>query len=90
MQPTDVLKRSPNAAHQAVGEEAVLINLNNGTYYTLNDTGAMFWDLLDGQRSVADCACAIATEYDVTADVVETDILELASEFVAEGLAIVG
>ncbi|RME99143.1 MAG: PqqD family protein [Chloroflexi bacterium] len=89
MQPTDVLTRSPHAAHQTLGEEAVLINVNSGDTYSLNDTGTMFWELLDGRRTVADCARAIAAEYDVTADVVEADLLELAAEFAAEGLAIV-
>ena len=86
---TDVLHRSPNAAHQTVGEEAILIDLNSGTYYSLNDTGTMFWELIDGQRTIADCAAHIAGEYDVEAEVVAGDLLELAAEFKAEGLVFV-
>jgi hypothetical protein len=89
MRATDKPHHSPHAAHQTVGEEAILINLNTGSYYSLNDTGTRFWELLDGQRSIADCAHLIAGEYEVEASTVEADLLELAAEFRAEGLIIV-
>jgi hypothetical protein len=89
MQVTDKLQRSPEASHQMVGEEAILINLTTGSYYSLNDTGAIFWELLDGQRTIADCARQIAQEYDVEVEMVEEDLLELATEFNEEGLIVV-
>ena len=89
MQLNDKLRHSSNAAHQMVGEEAILINLITGSYYSLNDTGTMFWELLDGERTIADCARLIAAEYEVEADVVEADLLELAAGFEQEGLIIV-
>ena len=89
MQVTDKPRPSPNAAHQTVGEEAILINLNTGSYYSLNDTGTMFWGLLDGERTISDCAQLIATEYEVEAGMVEADLLELATDFNHEGLIIV-
>jgi hypothetical protein len=88
MQRTDKLSQSSNATHQMVGEEAILINITNGNYYSLNDTGAKFWSLLDGQRTIADCARLIALEYEVEPSLVEADLLELASEFQQEGLII--
>ncbi|MDX1521315.1 MAG: PqqD family protein [Anaerolineae bacterium] len=89
MQATDKPQRSPDASHQMVGEEAILINLTSGEYYSLNDTGAAFWELIDGQRTIADCAATIAADYDVEAGVVEEDLLELAAEFKSEGLIVV-
>ncbi len=89
MEINDKPQASPHAAHQKVGEEAILINLNTGAYYSLNDTGTMFWELLDGQRTIADCASLIAQEYDVEATVVEPDLLELATHFEDEGLIVV-
>jgi len=89
MQATDKPRHHPEAAHQGVGEEAILINLTTGSYYSLNDTGAMFWELLDGQRTIAACAEAIAEEYEVEPAVVEADLLELATLFEEEGLIVV-
>lgn len=89
MQLSDRPRHSPQATHQGVGEEAIVINLHTGSYYSLNDTGTLFWELLDGQRTIADCAQQIATEYDAEVSEVEADLLELAAEFKAEGLIIV-
>ena len=89
MQLSDKPQHSPNATHQTVGEEAILINATTGVYYSLNDTGTSFWELLDGQRTIADCARIIAEEYEVEPGLVEDDLLELAAEFSAEGLIIV-
>ena len=89
MQLTNQPQRSPAAAHQAVGDEAVLINLNTGSYYTLNEIGALFWDMLNGQRSISDCAQLVVQEYEVDLAVVEADLLELAVDFQREGLIVV-
>ena len=89
MQVTDILERSDDANYEKVGDEAILISLTTGSYYSLNDTGTMFWELIDGQRTIADCAREIAGEYEVEAGLVEADLLELAAEFAEEGLVLV-
>ena len=82
------LQHSPEAVYQTIGEEAVLINLNTGSYYSLNDTGTIFWELLDGHRTVSECARRIAAEYEVEVEIVEADLLELAIDLKGEGLII--
>ena len=89
MKETDILRRSPSATHQTVGEEAIVIDVNSGAYYTLNETGTIFWELIDGQRTIADCANEIAGQYEVEREVVTADLLELAAELQTEGLVIV-
>lgn len=88
MDANTILQHSPEAVYQTVGEEAVLINLNTGAYYSLNDTGTAFWELLDGRRTVAECARRIAADYEVEAAVVEADLLELAIDLQGEGLIV--
>jgi hypothetical protein len=92
VQLTDKLHHHPQTAYQTVGEgeaeEAIIINLTTGAYYSINDTGTMFWQLLDGQRTIGDCARLIAAEYDVEIGEVETDLLELAVELKKEGLLV--
>jgi hypothetical protein len=82
------IQHSPNATFQIVADEAILIHLNTGVYYSLNDVGTSFWNLMDGQRNIGECAAVIATEYGAPREVVLSDLLELASELAAEDLAI--
>lgn len=89
MHSSDKPRRHPDATHETVEEEAIIINLNTGVYYTANDTATVFWELIDGRRTIADCAQLIANEYEVEAEVVEADLLELAAELKSEGLIVV-
>lgn len=89
MKLTDTPQRHPDATYQTVGQEAIIIKLSTGDYYSLNDTGTIFWGLLNGKTSIADCAKAIAAEYDAPPDEVQADLLELAAEFEQEGLIVV-
>ncbi len=86
MEPTTRLQRSPNATFQIVADEAILIHLQSGVYYSLNEVGTAFWNLLDGQRTLDECAVQIAAEYNAPAEEVLSDLVELAGELQAEGL----
>jgi len=81
------LQRSMNATYQVVADEAILIHMKTGVYYSLNQVGTLFWQLLDGSRSVADCATALAQEYNAPRDEIQADLIELGDDLVREGLA---
>ncbi|MCC7361316.1 MAG: PqqD family protein [Anaerolineales bacterium] len=80
------LRHSPDATVQEVAGEAILIHLQTGVYYSLNDVGTAFWNLLDGALSIEACAQSLAAEYNAPADVVLADLLELAADLHKEGL----
>lgn len=48
--------------------------------YTLNETGARVWALLDGQTGVGEIRDAIVDEYEVSAGEAEQDLLELLAQ----------
>ena len=81
------LQHSPNATFQVVADEAIVIQLQTGVYYSLNAVGTAFWNLLDGQLTIGECASRIAAEYSAPPEVVLADLLELSGELEAEGLA---
>ena len=54
------LRHSANATYQTIEGEAVLIHMQTGNYYSLNDVGTTFWELLNGARTLGDCAAKIA------------------------------
>jgi hypothetical protein len=86
LDPSTRLQRSPNATFQVVADEAILIHLQTGVYYSLNEVGTAFWELLDGQRSLHDCAAHLAAEYNAPPEVILADLDELAGELAKEGL----
>jgi len=69
-----------------LGGEAVILGLESGQYYSLNDSGSMVWDMIQEPRPVAELRDAILDEYDVESDACERDLLALLGELAHEGL----
>lgn len=83
-----ILTRADSASFEVVAGEAILIDINTGTYFSLNSIGTEFWQLLDGSQSVAQHADTIATKYSVEPSMVEGDLLELAGKMAADNLVV--
>lgn len=87
---TDCPHHAPRAAHETTEGQAVIVNLNSGTLFSLNATGTFLWERLDGRTSLAAIAAALATAYEVETSVTEPDVLELANTLLQEGLLVKG
>jgi Coenzyme PQQ synthesis protein D (PqqD) len=81
------LQHSANATYQVVAGEAILIHMKSGVYYSLNEVGTAFWQLMDGRHSIADCAKILAAEYAAPVEVIQEDLTEVATDLVRENLA---
>lgn len=58
-------------------EEAVILDLRNGVYYGLEETGARIWQLLKRPTSLGALRDALVGEYDVEPEPCERDLREL-------------
>ena len=87
-----VFQRSPNATHQSVAGEAIVIDLNTGSYYSLNETGTWLWENVDGQRRVGQLARELAVVCSIPdqTDTVQGDLVELLNDLLAEKLIVAG
>ena len=81
-----ILKRGGKATYQVVAQEAILIHMDTGTYYSLNPVGTEFWERLDGAQTLGQHAAALAQKYSVDEAMVVGDLLELAEKLQAEDL----
>ena len=75
---------------QSAADETMLLDLDGGTYFALNEVGARVWELCDGEHSVAGIAAVLADEYDAPVELIEQDVLELVTELEAERLIATG
>jgi hypothetical protein len=66
----------------------VLLDPQSGKYYTLEAVGTRVWQLCDGKRTIAEIATIIGQEYEESAEVIETDLVELLEELVDEQLVV--
>lgn len=73
---------------QRAEETVVLLDVESGEYYALNDVGGRVWELCDGTRSVAEIVAALIEEYDAPAASITVDVMELLGELTRERLLV--
>jgi hypothetical protein len=81
-----ILAVSPRVYSRALADEVVLLDFGRGEYYGLDEVGALLWKMAEAKRSIGDAVTAVVERYDADRTRVETDVLALAAELVAEGL----
>jgi len=69
-----------------VGDEAVLLNLDNEGYYGLDDIGRDFLEALVDSPSVADARARLLARYEVDEATLDQDLERLVEELLAHGL----
>jgi hypothetical protein len=78
MKPTDRITAAPNVAATPLPGEMVLLQLETGHYYGLDEIGARSWQLMVTQGlSIADAAAGITAEYDAELPQVQADLIAL-------------
>lgn len=76
-----------DTAFRAVDNEAVILHLGSGNYYSINHVGKRMFELLqNGICDVDELSEKIAAEYKVDSALVKTDIEELLTDLVRENL----
>ncbi len=83
---TEYPTRTEEVAFRIIDGEAVLLHLDNGVYYTLNEVGSMAWELFDGVTSSEAIVATITEEYEVDTETVREDLRELLKDLATEGL----
>lgn len=89
MDKNSILQRAENVTFEVVADEAILIDINTGTYFSLNEVGTEFWEMLDGTQTIEQHATVIANKYEVETDMVVADLLELAEEMATDKLILI-
>jgi len=82
---TDRIEVRPDVVFRALGTEAIVLNLESGVYFGLNDVGARIWTLLQ-DRDLAAVIEVLVEEYDASVTDIEADVLTLVDELVHKGL----
>lgn len=74
-------KRAEQVIAQKAAHELLLLNMEDGNYYSLNEIGGRIWELCDGNRTVSQVVAALAAEYEAPYSTVENDVMELLEGF---------
>jgi hypothetical protein len=73
---------------QQADDELVLLDVEAGTYFALNEVGAKVWELCDGARTVEQLLEIIGEEFDAPGDVIERDVRGLLEDLGSDRLVV--
>jgi hypothetical protein len=77
---------APDIVFREVDGEAVILNLESGVYFGLDQVGTRIWQLIQEHGSLQTVFETMCDEFDVRSDALERDLLGLMDELCAKGL----
>ena len=78
--------RAPDVVHDTIDGETLVINLETGSYYTLEGAGAVAWQALEGGATQAAVAAAVAEALGLDRSAVAAPVARLLGQLLDQGL----
>jgi len=78
--------KRPDVIHETIDGETVIVNLENGVYYSLRTSGVDVWNLIETGANLEELTNLMIDRYDGSPEVVRKSISELLIALQQEGL----
>ena len=86
VEPADRPRRQDGVLAQEAQGQTVLLRLDDGGYYALDEVGARIWELCDGDRDLTEIVAVLCGEFDASEKQVLADVVEFVDELRGEEL----
>jgi hypothetical protein len=81
-------RRQESILAQRAHGDTVLLRLQDGGYFALDEVGAMIWELSDGTRDLGEIVALMCAEFDAPEATVRADVLEFVGDLRRERLLV--
>lgn len=85
----DKVQRNPNMVTSKIDNEVVMMSVDQGEYYGLDETGSRIWEMIEEPVSVNDLVRMLIDEFDVSFEECQKDTLDFLNDLNAKGLLFV-
>lgn len=86
--PASRFRRSDRVLVQEAAGQRILLDLDGGQYYALDEVSGRVWDLCDGSRDVTAVIAAVCEDYDAPPEVIAEDVEVFLEELAGEKLIV--
>ena len=83
-----VVKNDEKTAYRIIDGEAVVVNVKDSTFHTLNSVATFIWEQADGRIKAEQIIEKICQEFEVDWGTAERDCLEFLGELASKGLVV--
>ena len=80
----------PHVISRQVGEEIVVLDLESGLYFGLDEVGKLTWDAISEGKTLGDALAVIVAEYAVDEAQALTDLIAFVGDLRQRGLIATG
>jgi hypothetical protein len=81
-----IVKLSNRLTESEMNDEVVIMRVDNGEFFSLAETAATIWRMIDGKRDRAELAAAVASELALRESEIQADVDEFVIELAEAGL----
>lgn len=81
---------APQVIHEVIDGEAVLVNLETGSYYSTDQVGADIWGMIEAGMAVSNIIDAIESKYASNRGEIESGVTYLVTQLQQEELIVAG
>lgn len=81
-----LIKAADRFSETTIDGEVVVMSLESGSFFSLTQTAATAWQLIDGTRDLAQLVDALGAHYGTAPADIEADIRGFVAELVGAGL----
>ena len=85
-----IIRRTDSQVSTAMEGETILLQLESGNYFSLNEVGALVWNELEAPRTVQELCDRVCTEYEVDAQLCLRDVMQLIQHLLKEQMVELG
>jgi Coenzyme PQQ synthesis protein D (PqqD) len=78
----------PQVLQETISEEVVIINMVTGSYYSLTETGAEVWDMLEREYSSSSIHRSLAQKYEASEALIHSAVTDFITHLQAEGIIV--
>ena len=78
--------KSKNSSSRIIDNEAIILNLDNSYYYSLNEVGTRAWEFFDGSMRLGEIINRLFEEYNASKENLEDDLISLVNDLSNENL----
>lgn len=86
VQKETVLTRNPAIFASKVDSDLVMMDENQGVYFSLNTVGGNIWELLEKPRSYSELLSELAKRYEISLEKTDHDVKPFIESLIQHGL----
>jgi polyhydroxyalkanoate synthesis regulator phasin len=83
-----LVKRNDEVFVNTIDDEVVMMHIQTGKYYGLDEVGSRIWEFINEKAKVSDIIEQLVQEYDVTYEECKKDVVDLLDDLQSNDLIV--